>query len=124
MSVDAGRLRVKVGQWLAGLACLVMVAAGVALATSASQAADAGGDATVVVVRPGDTLWSIAARHSPSRDPFGTVESIRRLNDLSDHTIYAGQELLVPSGGDRGSMGRRTRPRRAAGDLAVRPAEN
>jgi LysM repeat protein len=50
----------------------------------------------VVVVRPGDTLWSIAAAHAPSLDPYGIIEEIRRRNDLPDHTIHAGQELILP----------------------------
>lgn len=62
--------------------------------TTAGAAARAG--ERVVVVRPGDTLWSIVAEHLPSRDPYGIIEEIRRRNDLSDHTIHAGQELILP----------------------------
>jgi hypothetical protein len=50
----------------------------------------------VAVVRPGDTLWSVAARHRPSRDAYGTIEEIRRLNGLHGHTVHPGQELLLP----------------------------
>lgn len=50
----------------------------------------------VVVVRPGDTLWSIVAEHAPSRDPYGIIEKVRRRNDLVGHRIHAGQELVVP----------------------------
>lgn len=56
----------------------------------------AGGHPAVAVVRPGDTLWSVAARHVPSRDPYGMIEEVRRLNGLSGHTIHPGQQLLLP----------------------------
>lgn len=89
-----------------GLSLLLaaLVTAGVlvtAIAPPASQAADpapAGVDSgpPVAVVRPGDTLWSVAARHRPSRDPYSMIEEIRRLNDLPDHTIHPGQELILP----------------------------
>lgn len=42
------------------------------------------------IVKPGDTLYSIAKR-------YGTdVETIKRLNNLEDNTISVGMELTVP----------------------------
>lgn len=73
---------------------LTVVAGPAGSSGSTSPAADRG--ETVVVVGPGDTLWSIAAEHAPSRDPYGIIEEIRRRNDLPDHTIHAGQELTLP----------------------------
>lgn len=61
-----------------------------------SPGAPAGPGERVVVVRPGDTLWSIVAEHAPSRDPYGIIEEVRRRNDLRGHRIHAGQELVVP----------------------------
>jgi hypothetical protein len=84
-----GRL-VVLGFFLA-LAALV-----VALAAPASQAADPPGSGSVAVVQPGDTLWSVTARHLPGDDPFGTIEEIRRLNSMPDYTVYAGQRLRLP----------------------------
>lgn len=69
------------------------------LVASASRAADPEGPHPAAVVRPGDTLWSVAQRHVPSRDPFGVIEEIRRLNGLPDYTVQPGQELLLPHGG-------------------------
>jgi Tfp pilus assembly protein FimV len=88
---------------LAGLfvsGVLVLLVGG--LAPPASQAADpvrpGAGSAghPVAVVRPGDTLWSVAARHVPSHDAYGMIEEIRRLNRLPDHTIHPGQRLRLP----------------------------
>lgn len=79
------------------LLCVGLLLAGlfVAIAAPVSRAADPA-EPEVVVVHPGDTLWSVAARHVPSQDPYGTIEEIRRLNDLQGHTIHPGQELILP----------------------------
>ena len=83
--------------WLLCAAALaVTVLAWLVLAAPASQASGTH-QPTVVVVQPDDTLWSIASRHLPDRDPYLAVDEIRRLNDLPDHVIHPGQELLVPS---------------------------
>jgi LysM repeat protein len=78
--------------------CLLLAGLVAALASSASRAAQPGDppEPEVAVVLPGDTLWSVAARHAPSDDPYGMIEEIRRLNDLSGHTIQPGQELILP----------------------------
>jgi len=48
-----------------------------------------------VVVAPGETLWSIAERVAPDRDPRGIVEQVRRLNGLPSGDVQAGQRLLL-----------------------------
>ena len=48
-----------------------------------------------VVVAPGETLWSIAERVAPDRDPRPVVAGIQRLNDLSTPDVHAGQTLLL-----------------------------
>jgi hypothetical protein len=79
------------------LALLVAATAVAAiLLASASRAADPAGPGATAVVRPGDTLWSVAERHAPGRDPYGTIEEIRRLNGLADYTVHPGQELELP----------------------------
>jgi hypothetical protein len=47
------------------------------------------------VVEPGDTLWSIARRVAPGRDPRPVVDGLIRANDLRAG-LQAGQELSVP----------------------------
>lgn len=49
-----------------------------------------------VTVRPGDTLWSIATRIAPDRDPRAEVAAFERRNDLSSVDLMPGQVLRVP----------------------------
>ena len=48
-----------------------------------------------VVVAPGETLWSIAERIAPDRDPRPVVAGIQRLNGLPTPDVHAGQTLLL-----------------------------
>ena len=50
-----------------------------------------------VVVEQGDSLWNIAQRLAPGRDPRDTIHEIRQLNGLRGNLIQPGQVLLVPS---------------------------
>lgn len=50
----------------------------------------------VVVVKPGDTLWSIAVRCAPEEDPRRTIAAVQAINGLDTLRIMPGQELLVP----------------------------
>jgi LysM repeat protein len=50
-----------------------------------------------VVVRPGDTLWSIASAHtSSSSDVQDTIDRISEVNHLNSAAIEPGQRLRVP----------------------------
>lgn len=46
------------------------------------------------VVKSGDTLWSIASKHNM------TVDSLKKLNNLSSNLLSIGQKLLVDKTGD------------------------
>jgi predicted Zn-dependent protease len=51
----------------------------------------------MVVVRPGDTLWSIASAHtSSSNDVQDTIDRITEVNHLSGVSIAPGQRIRVP----------------------------
>jgi len=56
---------------------------------------DGGGDGTVThVVQPGENLYRIALKYGT------TIEAISAANNIvNPHLIYAGQELLIPTGG-------------------------
>jgi LysM domain len=47
------------------------------------------------VVESGDTLWSIARRVAPGRDPRPVVDGLIEANDLHGG-LQAGQELSIP----------------------------
>ena len=49
-----------------------------------------------VVVRPGQTLWSIASAAAPTADPRNVVQEIMSANALANPGISVGQLLWVP----------------------------
>jgi hypothetical protein len=49
-----------------------------------------------IVVRPGQTLWSIASAAEPGADPRDVVQQIMTANAMTATTITAGQLLWVP----------------------------
>src|SRR5262249_20688716 len=51
------------------------------------------GTGAVVTVQNGDTLWSIAARIAPERDPRTVVAALERINHLSGPDLAPGQVL-------------------------------
>ncbi len=80
---------------LAGLA-LVLAAALLLLAHASAPKPAAGLPANgAVTVRPGDTLWSIATRVEPQRDPRAVIADLQRRNHLAGATLVPGQVLRV-----------------------------
>jgi len=52
----------------------------------------------VYVVRPGDTLWSIALRVAgPGADPRPVVDRLTSLNHVRDAAITPGERLVLPA---------------------------
>jgi hypothetical protein len=60
-----------------------------------ARSSDGAGRGRVYVVRPADTLWSIAASRYPG-DPRDGVWKLQQRNHLSGTTIVPGERLLVP----------------------------
>jgi len=93
---------------LTGFAMLVAVIGAMLIWTSVAGGAQAprvGAPArsayqgmTQVVVRPGQTLWSVAAAADPSADPWTVIQQISDANALNGSQIQAGQMLWVPKG--------------------------
>ena len=52
---------------------------------------------THYVVRPGDTLWTIAAQRYSDTDIRDKVGEIERANKLSSPLIVPGEDLLIPA---------------------------
>ena len=50
-------------------------------------------DVGAVTVRDGDTLWSIASRIAPERDPRRVVAELEDVNHLSSSAVAPGQVL-------------------------------
>ena len=51
----------------------------------------------MATVRPGDTLWAIAAERYPNADVRQKVDEIERTNGLSSPVIQPGESLRVPT---------------------------
>lgn len=80
-----------------GFFILMSCLASAILLSTASQAEDGpSGAAPSVVVQPHDTLWSIATRTSPGRDPYAAIADIQKINDLDGYVVHPGQTLELP----------------------------
>jgi LysM repeat protein len=67
------------------------------LLASASQATGQITETYDYRVRPGDTLWGIAAEHGPEgQDRRSVIATIERINDLDGGVLQAGQVLVLP----------------------------
>jgi len=81
------------------VAVISLLAAGAAQATNHGPPARAARQNLVqVVVRPGQSLWSVAENADPDQDTRAVIQQIIDLNSLSGDTVAAGQQLWVPRG--------------------------
>jgi nucleoid-associated protein YgaU len=78
------------------LAAVLGLVAGVSLGLAVVAHGGTAPVYTNVVVKPGDTIWSIAAMHYPSDDVRTRVDDIERANGLSGPHIEAGETLRLP----------------------------
>jgi LysM repeat protein len=60
-----------------------------------ARASESAGQRQSYVVKPGDSLWSIAADRYAG-DPREGVWKLKRINGLATPSIYPGQELQLP----------------------------
>jgi LysM repeat protein len=75
---------------------ILLVLAGLAVGFVAHTSQGAGPERTYVV-KPADTLWSIAAR-SYAGDIREGVWKLQRRNHLQSATLRPGQHLILPAG--------------------------
>ena len=76
-----------------------LLVAGVAQATNDGPSPRAARENLVqVVVRPGQSLWSVAESADPDQDTRAVIQQIIDLNSLNGDTVFAGQQLWVPRG--------------------------
>lgn len=73
---------------------LIVLAAAIAVATYARPSGGAG-HAEVYVVKPADTLWSIAAAHYAG-DPRDGIWKLEHRNRLAGPTLVPGERLVLP----------------------------
>ncbi|MFD2093877.1 LysM peptidoglycan-binding domain-containing protein [Blastococcus deserti] len=84
------------------LAVVLAVAAGVALGSWLGPLLNGGAEGlrlageSSVVVRPGDTLWSIASSVAGGADVRAVVDEIQQLNGLDGTQLLPGQALVLP----------------------------
>lgn len=50
---------------------------------------------TSVTVKADDTLWDIANEYSYKEKPKTYVNNIMSINNMTDETIYSGQDLII-----------------------------
>ena len=84
---------VVVGAGVAVLAAALLGVARLSAPVAAGAGAPAAHGPATVAVRAGDTLWSIAGRVAPSRDPRAEVADLQRLNHLASTRLVPGQVL-------------------------------
>jgi LysM repeat protein len=77
-----------------GKLLILLCAAALAVGLAAHGSSGAGPKQTYVV-RPGDTLWSVAER-TYSGDPRKGIWEIEQRNHLASATIVPGEKLVVP----------------------------
>lgn len=87
-----------IGIAVAAVAAVIWLAvAGQAQASGNAKAGRSGGGTVArVVVKPGQTLWGIAAQADPGADPRVIIPQIVDMNSLSSTAISVGQVLWVP----------------------------
>ncbi len=72
-----------------------MIVLVVVVAFSVVHSSHGGGREQRYVVKPADTLWSIASSHYAG-DPREGVWKMRERNDLAGSTLRVGQTLVLP----------------------------
>ena len=91
--------RGRLARTIVVLSLAVVMVSGFAATSGANVAGSTSSEPSysVVVVAPGETLWSVAAAYA-SGDVQGLINEIREVNNLKGYDLQAGQRLRVPLG--------------------------
>ena len=91
--------RGRLARTIVVLSLAVVMVAGFAATSGANTAGSTSAEPSysIVVVAPGETLWSVAAAYA-SGDVQGLINEIREVNNLKGYDLQAGQRLRVPLG--------------------------
>jgi len=74
---------------------LILLVAAALLVGIVARTSHGAGPERVYVVKPADTLWSIAARKYGG-DPRAAIWNIERRNGLRTDTLTPGEKLILP----------------------------
>ena len=89
---------------VAVVSALLIFMASVALATAAQATHSARGTAAPgrylarVVVRPGQSLWTVAEAYDPGADTRQVIADIEQMNSMTGDQLQPGETLWVPRG--------------------------
>lgn len=72
--------------------------AGSGSAAPAAALGAPGSGLTKVVIRPGQSMWSVAESYDPNADTRRVIQQILQLNSLTSDQVQPGQTLWVPRG--------------------------
>lgn len=78
-----------------GFLCLLVVLIGFNVFWS-NEAYGSGGD-KLVIVQPGDTLWSIASKNYKGENTQEAIYNIKKANGLKSSNLQIGTELRLPT---------------------------
>ena len=85
---------------MAGILIVVISVLMVSLLGSLALGASAGGDEEVCleyIVKPGDTLWTIARKHTAGKSDIRRyIYDIKDKNGMKEPDLRPGQVLLIP----------------------------
>ncbi|WP_412539777.1 LysM peptidoglycan-binding domain-containing protein [Longispora sp. K20-0274] len=97
MAADRRPVRLtRRGRWVLTAFLTAGCLGGLALAAPTSVASGVRTESKVTVVRPGDSLWTVAVRELPGMDTYRAVRQLREINDLDDGVVQPGQHLVLP----------------------------
>ena len=74
---------------------LIIAAVAAVILATVARTSHGGGPARIYVVKPGDTLWSIAAK-AYGGDPRDGIWRIRDRNALGSAPLVVGERLVLP----------------------------